>query len=491
MTIFFDKKIPKSLNTTQVLVPVILSGGGGFRLWPISREDSPKPFIKLNDGQSLLEKTYRRALNLLLKHHKNDEVKILTVTNCDYYLKCKNELDKLDHLGIFLLEPFSKNTAPAIVMAAHLICKKYGQDAIMLVLPSDHIISDDESFNIAVNDAIQLASFPHKLLVTFGIKPMRPETGFGYIKVGEKIDKGYKVKAFIEKPDLNTAQIYINDGKYYWNSGMLCFSAGKFLKQIEVLDTKLSYLAKSCWQAMEAVYKPELTAVEIPEDLFKNFPDISIDCALMEKSNDIAVISGNFGWRDIGFWGAIRDFFPANANDKSITSNTISVNSNNTYVYSNDRIVALVGVNNLMIIDSRDALLVVNSEETQDVKKVVDILKQKNHVSLRQNGAIQRPWGIYIILEEGPGFKIKRLEVNPRSCLSLQSHKHRSEHWVVVKGRANVTKGEDQFTLHVSQSTFIPSGCKHRLENATNEKLIIIEVQCGEYLGEDDIIRYN
>jgi mannose-1-phosphate guanylyltransferase len=474
-----------------ILIPVILSGGAGSRLWPVSREGHPKPFMRLADGQSLLEKTYRRAANLPGVYQEAGKAKLLTVTSRDYYFMSRDELEKACASGAFLLEPCGRNTAPAIALAAYQINDKYGPDALMLVLAADHLILDEAAFAEAVKEAVRLANPPHNLLVTFGVVPTGPETGFGYIEAGQKIEGGQKVKAFVEKPDTKTAQAYLDAGNYFWNSGMFCFSAGQFLKQLELCAPVLANAALVCWQAMQAEGLNDLTMIEIPEEPFKALPDISVDYAVMEKSNEVAVIPSDFGWSDIGSWGAIQDLIAPDENNNRASGEAIFVKSVNTFVQSDDRLVAIVGVSNLMVIDTKDALLVANPMHAQEVKTVVNLLKQKNHNAYKLHTTVSRPWGTYTVLEEHPGFKIKRIEVKPGGRLSLQSHAHRSEHWIVVKGRAYVVSGEEGLTLLANQSTYIPAGHKHRLENRTDDDLVMIEVQCGEYLGEDDIVRFE
>jgi mannose-1-phosphate guanylyltransferase/mannose-6-phosphate isomerase len=474
-----------------ILIPVILSGGAGSRLWPVSREGHPKPFMKLADGQSLLEKTYRRASKITGVFEEGGIPKFLTVTNRDHYFISRDELDKAGAKGTFLLEPSGRNTAPAIALAAHRIAHKFGPEALMLVLAADHLIQDDLAFAKAVASAVQLASAPHNLLVTFGIVPSGPETGFGYIEAGEQLNGGMKVKAFVEKPDAKTAETYLAAGNYFWNSGMFCFSAGQFLSQLKLCEPSVAMAAQACWDAMLSDGVKESTLLEIPEALFNAMPDISVDYAVMEKSSRVAVIPSNFGWSDIGSWGAIRDLVKPDENNNRSLSETIFVNTVNTFVQSEDRLVATVGVKNLMIIDTKDALLVANPLHTQEVKAVVNLLKQKNHDSYKLHLTVMRPWGSYTVLEDHPGFKIKRIEVKPGGKLSLQMHHHRSEHWIVVKGQAHVINGDDSIVLDANQSTYIPAGHKHRLENPTDTDLVMIEVQCGPYLGEDDIVRFE
>lgn len=473
------------------IIPVILSGGSGSRLWPVSREGHPKPFMKLADGQSLLEKTYRRASSLPGVYLENGIPKILTVTNRDYYFISRDELDKVGVLGSFLLEPCSRNTAPAITLAAHRIAHKFGPDALMLVLAADHLIQDNVAFASAVESAINLASSPHNFLVTFGIVPDRPETGFGYIEAGDQVEGGMRVKAFTEKPDFKTAEMYLSSGNYFWNSGMFCFSAGEFLRQLKLCEPSLAKATQACWDAIQVDNAKESTMIEIPEAMFNVIPNISVDYAVMEKSSQVAVVPSNFGWNDIGSWDAIQDLIKPDENNNRSLGEAIFVNTVNTFVHTEDRLVATIGIENLMIIDTRDALLVANPKHAQDVKKVFNLLKQKNHNAYKQHQTITRPWGTYTVLEDHPGFKIKRIEVKPNGKLSLQVHRYRSEHWVVVKGQAHITIGEEKFTLSTNQSTFIPAGHKHRLENCTSDNLVIIEVQCGEYLGEDDIVRFD
>ncbi|BDW10193.1 phosphomannose isomerase/mannose-1-phosphate guanylyl transferase [Polynucleobacter sp. SHI8] len=475
----------------SILIPVILSGGAGSRLWPVSREGHPKPFMKLADGQTLLEKTYRRAASIPNVYTENGKAKLLTVTNRDYYFMSRDELEKANATGTFLLEPFGRNTAPAIALAAHKIQAKFGPEALMLVLAADHLILDDVAFGKAVHQATELASAPHHLLVTFGILPTGPETRFGYVESAEKIANGLRVKAFIEKPDSKTAGTYLDAGNYFWNSGMFCFSAGQFLKQLVLCAPEVAKPTQVCWDAMSIDGIKEMTMIEIPEVLFKEVPDISVDYAVMEKSSEVAVVPGDFGWSDIGSWGAIRDLFHPNEDNNRASGDAIFVKSANTFVQSEDRIVATVGVQNLMIIDTKDALLVANTEHTQEVKTVVNILKQRNHDSYKLHSTVSRPWGTYTVLEDHPGFKIKRIEVRPGGKLSLQMHYHRSEHWIVVKGEAHIVNGETNITLLANQSTYIPAGHKHRLENRVEEDLVMIEVQFGSYLGEDDIVRFE
>lgn len=474
-----------------VLIPVILSGGAGTRLWPVSREGHPKPFMKLADGETLIQKTYKRAAALPHVYRENNKAKFLTVTNRDYYFMSRDELDKVGAMGTFLLEPCGRNTAPAIALAAHRIKERFGAEAIMLVLSADHLISDEAEFFKRVENAVELASSKEEMLVTFGIVPTAPETGFGYIKVGEKLAVGNRVEAFVEKPDQKTANEYMDSGSYLWNSGMFCFKAGKFLKELSAHAPDVAKYAVDCWDKVKERALPEVSMIELPEAYFKDLPDISIDYALMEHSSCVAVVPCNIGWNDIGSWNAIRDLIKPDDQNNRASGDAIFVNSTNTFVQSEDRLVAAVGLDHLMIIDTPDAILVANPDCSQDVKLVVSQLKKSGHDAFKLHKTVCRPWGTYTVLEEGSGFKIKRIEVKPGASLSLQMHHHRSEHWIVVQGQAAVVNGGSDLIVNANESTYIPAGHKHRLENRTLEDLVMIEVQCGRYLGEDDIVRFE
>lgn len=463
----------------QSMVSVVLSGGAGTRLWPASRESHPKPFMKLADGETLIEKTYARAKAL--------GSEVLTVTNRDYYFMSRDELERVGVSGGFLLEPFGRNTAPAIALAAKMIESTQGSVAVMLVLAADHLIADQAGFALAVAEASQLAAQDY--LVTFGIVPTAPETGFGYIEQGEALGSGNKVARFVEKPDLVTAQEYVASGKYLWNSGMFCFKAGVFLAELAKSAPEVAKAVDACWAAMQPLNNAQMS--EIPAELFKSAPDISIDYAVMEKSDKVAVVPGDFGWSDIGSWNAIRDLVTPDGEQNRALGEAIFVDSTNTFVQSEDRLVAAVGVNDLVIIDTPDALLVVHPDKAQDVKQVVAQLKKDGHDAFKLHRTVARPWGTYTVLEEAPGFKIKRIEVKPGASLSLQMHHHRSEHWVVVNGTAKITNGDNEILIQANESTYIPAGQKHRLENPGIIPCVMIEVQCGVYLGEDDIVRFD
>ena len=464
-----------------MLIPVILSGGAGTRLWPVSREARPKPFIRLPDGESLLQKTYLRAAQL------PQVSEVLTVTNRDYYFQTKDEFQTYDVKATnrFLLEPMGRNTAPAITLAALQITAEHGPDAKMLVLPADHLIENSDSFMEAVNSASDLADAGY--LVTFGIQPTAPETGFGYIEAEEKIRSGMSVKRFVEKPDINTAKAYMDAGNFYWNSGMFCFRASDLITSIERLSPDVHTAALTCWQTAN----PETSMIELDPESFAKQPDISIDYAVMEKADNVAVIPCDLGWSDIGSWNALGNLVIPDKQGNRSLGDTLLIDTYNTFIQSEHHLVAAVGVEDLVIVDTPDAVLVTHKDKTQDVTKVVSQLKQHAHQAYRLHRTVQRPWGTYTVLEEGARFQIKRIEVKPGASLSLQMHHHRNEHWIVVSGMAKVTNGEREFFVNTNESTYIPAGHKHRLENTGILDLVMIEVQSGDYLGEDDIVRFE
>lgn len=461
------------------IISVVLSGGAGTRLWPASRENHPKPFMMLSDGETLIQKTYARVKAL--------GSEVLTVTNRNYYFMSLDEEERATISGGFLLEPFGLNTAPAIGMAAKIVEATHGAETIMLILAADHLITGQTKFSSAVTQASKLAS--QNYLVTFGVLPTAPETGFGYIELGEALEVGNKVTCFVEKPDLTTAEIFVASGKYLWNSGMFCFKAGVFLEELAKHAPGITEVVENCWDAMQPLANSKI--IEIPEQQFKAAPNISLDYAVMEKSDKVAVVTGDFGWSDIGSWNAVRDLISPDAAQNRVLGEAILVDSRNTFIQSEDRLVATVGVSDLMIVDTADALLVAHPDRAQDVKKIVAQLKSDNHEVLKSHRTVVRPWGTYTILEEAPGFKIKRIEVKPGASLSLQMHYHRSEHWVVVNGSAKITNGGNEIVIEANESTYIPAGQKHRLENPGIIPCVMIEVQCGSYLGEDDIVRFE
>ncbi len=466
-----------------MLIPVILSGGAGSRLWPVSREAYPKPFIRLADGKSLLRRTFERAARI---DNVND---VVTVTNREYYFLNRDEYvsAQLGPRATFLLEPRARNTAPAVAMAAFLAAEKHGAGALLLVLPADHLIEDENAFVQAVNSAAIVAKTG--ALVTFGIKPARPETGYGYIEAGPDIGTGaVRVARFVEKPSAETAAQFIASGRFYWNSGMFCFGAGTFLDALQVCAPELHHKAKACWDASTQRVGDK---IELDQERFGALPDISVDYAVMEKHGNVAMVKAGFDWNDIGSWSALGELTAADAQGNRIQGEAVVMDAHDCYIQSDSRMVAAVGIKNLVVVDTPDALLVADKARVQEVKKVAQQLKLTNHSTHLLHRTAHRPWGTYTVLEEGPCYKIKRIVVKPGAVLSLQMHHHRSEHWVVLSGTATVVNDTKQYTVRPNESTFIPVGHKHRLENTGNEDLVIIEVQAGSYVGEDDIVRFE
>ena len=466
-----------------MLVPVILSGGAGARLWPVSREAFPKPFIRLPDGKSLLQRTLIRAARV------NGVSHVVTVTNREYYFLTKDEYSAVSGLShVFLLEPEARNTAPAIAMAAFHARARHGAETELLVLPADHLIEDLESFASAVEVARGLARSGS--LVTFGVPPTRPETAYGYIECSAAIHENgsCKVVRFIEKPTLDKAKRFIATRMFLWNSGMFCFRAGAFLDALRKNDASLYDKAEASWNATPP---PSEDKISLDAERFAALPDISVDYAVMEKHQDVVVVKAAFDWNDIGSWNALSTLSPADGEGNSMQGESVLVDVRNCHIQSDSRMVAAVGIENLVVVDTPDALLIANKNRVQDVKQVVQRLKLTNHSAHLLHRTVHRPWGTYTVLEEGPGYKLKRIVIKPGAALSMQLHRHRSEHWVVISGTAKVVNGEQELTIRPNESTFIPVGSKHRLANPGESDLVIIEVQAGAYVGEDDIVRFD
>jgi mannose-1-phosphate guanylyltransferase len=464
-----------------MLIPVILCGGVGSRLWPLSRDSHPKPFIKLADGQTLLQKAFLRGAE------QSQVSEIVTVTNRDLFFKIEDQYRQLNHNPLtttYILEPFGRNTAAAIASAALHIRKTYGDHAVMLVLAADHVIANTQAFADAVQSAIKLAN--NGRLVTFGIKPLSPETGYGYIEAD-----GANVLRFVEKPDHETAVAYVDSGRFFWNSGMFCFRTRDIIDAMRRYSPEVLSSVSSCIAESRGSSSQGFTEIELGADSFMNVPDISIDYAVMEKADNVSVVACDIGWDDVGSWASFSKTVSEDDNGNAVEGVAILHDVQNSYIRSESRLIAAVGVNDLVVIDTDDALLVSTKSRVQDVKHIYNSLKQDGHHLHKIHRTVQRPWGTYTILDEGDSFKAKRIVVKPGGVLSLQMHHKRSEHWTVVSGIATVINGDEVLTLHPNQSTYIPVGNKHRLQNKGSEDVVLIEVQCGHYFGEDDIVRFQ
>lgn len=465
-------------------IVVILCGGAGSRLWPVSRELHPKPFLRLADGQSLLQKAWLRGAAL------PNVTEILTITNRELFFKAEDEYQAVANvvhknlINSFILEPFGRNTAPAIAAAAIQAATTHGEDTLLLVLAADHMIANQSAFAMAVEDAKQLAM--QGKLVAFGIQPESPETDYGYIEA-----EGNAVLNFVEKPNFDKAREFIASGRYLWNSGMFCFTAGTMLREMDLHCPMILSTVRTCMEQSRKADGKGFTQIELIAETFERVPNDSIDYAIMEKSNNVAVVPCNIGWNDIGSWNALKDMTTLDAKGNSVNGEALLHDVSNCYIESSERIVGAIGVNNLIIIDTPDALLVSDRDRVQDVKHLYANLKATGHQAYKLHRTVHRPWGTYTVLEEGPSFKIKRIEVKPGASLSLQMHHHRSEHWIVVSGVAQVINGDNELLINTNESTYIPAGHKHRLHNPGVVDLILIEVQSGDYLGEDDIVRFQ
>ena len=466
------------------LIPVILSGGSGTLLWPVSRRAYPKPFMKMADGRTLAEKTLRRALDVCAGGD------VLTVTGRELYFITRDQYLSVDGVKAsqlhFLLEPVARKTAPAIAMAACMVQQRWGADARMLILPSDHDIRNQTAFESAVAAASQLAQEGY--LVAIGVHPTHPEVDYGYLLLGQSLGAvGHRMGRFVEKPELQLAKDYLASGQYLWNSGIFCFTASRYLLALEKHLPELRQQAEECWQSSDRRAAP----VELDGATFSRMTSISIDYGVMEKAENAAVVRGDFGWSDVGSWKAVSDLADADDAGNKVVGRAIVIDSKNCFIQGEQRLIATVGVENLVIIDTGDAVLVADRDRARDVKAVVEHLHQANDDAANYHQTVYRPWGSYTILEDASDVKVKRLVVKPGQILSLQLHHRRSEHWTVVSGTAKVRVGEREFELQQNESTYIPKHTLHRLENATDKDISLIEVQCGDYFGEDDIERFE
>ena len=459
--------------------PAILSGGTGSRLWPLSRAALPKQLLALAGERTMIQETVRRvsiagaAPALLIC---NDEHRFLVA-------------EQMREIGVkpsaIVLEPAARNTAPAAAIAALKIAQKQ-EDGIVLLLPSDHVVTDEPAFARALDMAASLAA--KGSIVTFGIKPTKPETGYGYIETGKEIARGaHAVARFAEKPDAKTARAWLEDGKHLWNSGMFVFRADVLIAEMEehapqVLEAAREALKKA---------KSDLDFLRLDGDAFAHAPEISIDYAVMERTRRAAVVPADFGWSDVGSWTALWELAERDAGGNALLGDVLTQDARGCYVRAEKGVAALIGVEDLVIVVTGDAVLVAKRDRAQDVKAIVERLKARGGAQHINHPKVFRPWGSFEAIDKGDRYQVKQIVVKPGERLSLQMHHHRAEHWVVVEGAARVTRGDDTFMLNENESVFIPKGARHRLENPGNKPLRLIEVQSGEYLGEDDIVRFE
>lgn len=453
---------------------IILAGGSGSRLWPLSRELYPKQLLNLISDKSLLQSTFERLTNCMQK----DE--ILSITNTKHSANVRMQLAQQTENPKVLSEPVSKNTAPAIALATKYIMQETGKDPVILVVPSDHLIQDKEHFLSTVKKGEKLAEEGY--IVTFGIKPNYPETGYGYINTLKPLDIGFKVKEFVEKPNLETAEKYLKAGTYYWNSGIFMFKASTMLAEIEKNAPEIAKIA----QNVDFTKSSDIPFVE-----FDKMPSISIDYAVMEKSDKIALVALESDWNDLGSWQSIYDVSKKDEHNNVFIGHVIDEGSKNSFVYASSKLVTTIGLEDTVIVETEDAILACKKDRTQDVKHIYETLKKQNDDTHLIHKTVYRPWGFYTVIAQGNGFLSKIIHVNSGQKLSVQSHNHRSEHWVVLTGTAKVVLEANERILSPGHSVDIPVKAIHSLQNPYKEDLEIIEVQKGDILAEDDIIRYE
>lgn len=461
-----------------MILPIIMAGGSGTRLWPLSRGNYPKQFLTLNGQHTMLQSTLLRLQGI-------EHFPAMVICNEEHRFIAAEQLRQINvrHSGIFL-EPVGRNTAPAIALAAFKSTQQ-GDDPLLLVLAADHVIEDTRSFQESILQASYLAE--QGKLVTFGIVGDKPETGYGYIKRGKPFEEAFVVERFFEKPDYETAKKYIASGDFYWNSGMFLFKASRYLEELKTFRPDIY---EACKKAIQ-VQNNDLDFIRVDQAAFESCPDESIDYAVMEHTADAVVVPMDAGWSDVGGFSALWDVSSKDGEGNAFSGDVKSVDTKNTLVFGKDKLVATVGVEDLVIVDTKDAILVAHKEHSQKVKYIVNQLKEENRSETTYHREVYRPWGKYDSIDNGERFQVKRITVKPGAKLSVQMHHHRAEHWIVVSGTAKVTNGDKEILLTENQSTYIPVGVVHALENPGKLDLELIEVQSGSYLGEDDIVRFE
>ncbi|MDO6527440.1 mannose-1-phosphate guanylyltransferase/mannose-6-phosphate isomerase [Motilimonas sp. 1_MG-2023] len=462
------------------ILPVIMAGGSGSRLWPLSRQQFPKQFLTLLGNDSMLQTTAQRLKGI-------EHAPALVICNEEHRFSVAEQFraNAIKTSGI-ILEPVGRNTAPAIALAA-MQALKNGDDPLLLVLAADHVIKDEAAFCASVEQAVPFAQADK--LVTFGIVPTAPETGYGYIKRGEVQgdNAGFSVAQFVEKTNLSTAQDYLASGEYYWNSGMFLFKASTYLAELKAHHPDMF---SACEQAMAAT-QADLDFIRVDKAAFEACPDDSVDYAVMEKTTQAVVVPMDCGWSDVGSWSALWEVSDKDEHGNACRGDVITVDTRNTYVHASEKLVTTIGLDDVVVVETKDAILVAKQSEVQQVKKIVEHLKAEARNEWQHHREVYRPWGKYDSIDNGDRFQVKRITVKPGEKLSIQIHHHRAEHWIVVTGTAKITNGDKDILLTENQSTYIPVGVVHALENPGKVPLELIEVQSGSYLGEDDIVRFE
>ena len=455
-----------------MIIPVILCGGSGTRLWPLSRKLYPKQFMRLVNDNTLFQDTILR----LPKEVANP----LVICNEEYRFLAAEQLRQINKdSNDIILEPIGKNTAPAIALAALAT----GNDSLLLVLPADHVIEDEEYFNKLVLEAVPLAESGK--LITFGVVPTKAHTGYGYIKSGRKLDNGFVVDQFMEKPSIQNAKRYFESGEYYWNSGIFLFNSSQYLEELNKFRPDIYQACKNSMQGT----KTDFNFLRVDKESFKDCPNESVDYAVMENTKDAVVIPMDVGWSDVGSWSSLWDITNKDKNGNVIQGDVITHNSNNSFIRSDDKMIAAIGVDNLVIASTKDVVMIAKKDDAHDVNIIARQLKDNKRNEWKTHREVYRPWGKYDLIDFGDRYQVKKITVKPGAALSLQKHQHRAEHWIVVIGTAKVTKGKETILLAENESVDIPIGMIHSLENPGKVDLELIEIQTGSYLGEDDIIR--
>lgn len=453
---------------------IILAGGSGSRLWPLSREEYPKQLLALDKDESLLQKTFNRLCSF------SKPADIVTVTNIKHYSNIKLQLNKIDSSNIVIGEPFGRNTAPAIASTLQYFIQQGCEDDVVLIVPSDHLIKDIDGFNKTVEQGKELAEQGY--IVTFGIKPTYPETGYGYIKTEKALSVGYKVEKFVEKPNFETAKKYLDSGNYYWNGGI-------FMGKISTFLNEFKKYASDIYMHLGKLDFSNFTQINF--SVYEKMPSISIDYAIMEKSDKIALVKLQSDWNDLGSWQSIFNVKEKDENGNVLTGKVVVDNVKNSFIYSQKEVVAVSSLENIILVETEDAIMACKLDESQNVKKLYEKLKAKESDTIKLHKTVFRPWGYYTCLNSGNGYLTKTICVMPKHKLSVQSHNHRSEHWVVLEGTALVLKDGKEYNVYAGDSIDIPLGAKHSLQNPYDKELKIIEIQKGDYISEDDIIRYE